>query len=298
MTVGPPLPPRTGAALDPDPIPDEPPPAYEPVPSIASNELTLEYGPSRPFVSAPAPAPPRVERPPQRTPSTRSHRYQPPNSRPVEDQPYRPRAEPLPPPTFPFWNGSNLTPAQTGFLQHGPSTVPSQDSTHVPVISYAPSTTPTPGQPLLYHGQLLVYPLRRDPCPKCSNTGYKPFVSYSAAGYTGDDPNHPCRKCWANFGQPYSQALKHSHNPIAPENYQRPLRLWSTPSGGTFHAPQVVPAPSRLFNASQPPLVVRPGDPRIGGMLCRTCGGDGLVMGPFIFDEVTCSTCRGTGRVF
>jgi hypothetical protein len=33
-------------------------------------------------------------------------------------------------------------------------------------------------------------------------------------------------------------------------------------------------------------LVVRPGDPRMGGALCRRCGGDGLMMGPFFIDEV------------
>lgn len=65
-------------------------------------------------------------------------------------------------------------------------------------------------------------------------------------------------------------------------------------------------------------IVVRPGDPRIGesaeslprierfvddspcagGVLCRRCGGDGTMMGPFIFDEVTCDMCNGAGRVF
>jgi len=33
-------------------------------------------------------------------------------------------------------------------------------------------------------------------------------------------------------------------------------------------------------------------------VLCRACGGDGLQMGPFIFDEVSCNRCSGTGRVF
>ncbi|GAA5960731.1 hypothetical protein JCM3765_007308 [Sporobolomyces pararoseus] len=321
------------AVQDPDGIPDEPPPAYEPTPSTY-NEQTLEYGPSRPF-QPPLPPPrhysttPDQFSPPQRRPS-RSHRYQQPHQQTVEpDRPYQlspsNSGQSLPPPTFPFWNGSSLTPAQTGF-QEGPSLAPfgsrpfqppsapppPAPSTRPPPppapTSYEPTTTPTPGQPLLYNSQLLVYPNSKLPnlCQKCSGTGYKPFDQFLAGGYKGDDPSHPCKKCWSKFGKPFNSALRISTKPIPPDNYQKPLRLFSTPpqqtpsgSSSSSSRPQVIFTNQRPhLNVLQNSLVVRPGDPRIGGVLCRTCGGDGLMMGPFIFDEVTCTRCMGTGRVF
>ncbi|GAA5907818.1 Hua1p [Sporobolomyces salmoneus] len=334
MSAPPRLPDRrpTNLIPDPDDIPDEPPPAYEPTPT---NEQTLEYGPLRPFQPAPpVPSPPQVSHPrppshpalsppPQRRPS-RSHRYQPPNAQYQEpDRLYQPPPTAnggfLPPPTFPFWNGSSLTPAQTGF-QEGPSLAlfgsappppgsrpplpppalpprtPSS-SNSAPSNVYEPTTTPTPGQPLLNDGRLLVFPVGEQ-CHKCGNTGYKPFGA--TTGYQGDDPSHPCRKCWQKYGKPYTSILKHSTRPIAPANYQRPLRLLSTPGqGGTTMRPPIMFTNQRPhLDVLRNSLVVRPGDPRIGGVLCRACGGDGLQMSPFIFDEVTCTRCMGTGRVF
>ncbi|GAA5878448.1 hypothetical protein JCM16303_002086 [Sporobolomyces ruberrimus] len=328
---------------EPDPIPDEPPPAYEPTPSTYAHEQTLEYGPLRPFQAPPTqnlfappshPPPPPVHpslshlNPPQRRQSRSQHRYQPSNAPLREpDRPYQPPPPQaaLPPPTFPFWNGSSLTPAQTGF-QEGPAlaqfgTLPPTQSQPPPqnrppppsrstTTSYAPTTSPTPGQPLLNDGQLLVYPVGKEVCYKCHNTGYKPFNEYTSGGYKGDDPSHPCRKCWQKFGKPYNSILRHSHStsPQPPPNYQKPLRLVSSPSSQSYPPPppgQGGPRGPIIFTNQRPhvnvlgnSLVVRPGDPRIGGVLCRTCGGDGLMMGPFIFDEVTCNRCFGTGRVF
>lgn len=67
---------------------------------------------------------------------------------------------------------------------------------------------------------------------------------------------------------------------------------WQQHSQGPW--PQVVyGAPPLHPNA----VVVRPGDPRIGGQLCMKCGGSGVTFG-FLFDEDQCSRCRGSGRVF
>ncbi|BGP70395.1 hypothetical protein NBRC10513v2_003754 [Rhodotorula toruloides] len=295
-----------------DAVPDEPPPPYEASPATNA-EQTLEYGPTRPFQPPPGPPPRRTSQgtfPPPRPPS-----MSPPT---------------LPPPSFPFWNGSTLTPAQTGFSEGpyaggpipGPAPGPASFSPppHPPPMQYPqttgpynpppasppepprgyqPTETPVPGQPLLHEGKLLVYPPGKDVCWKCRNTGYKPFEPYS--GYQGDDPSHPCRKCWAKYGKPYSTALRISlENPTAPvpPNYQRPLRLISTPQTRPV-APNVIGTTSRPHMQLNPnTIVVRPGDPRIGGVLCRRCGGDGTMMGPFIFDEVTCDMCNGAGRVF
>ena len=218
------------------------------------------------------------------------------------------------------------TPAQTGFIEgpslatygtqpppssfspHGappshPSTSSSsstsiyQPPTPVPPLpprgypSYEPTLTPTPGQPLLHNNQLLVYPVNKEQCYKCQNTGYKPF-DYGS-GYKGDDPSHPCRKvhfllpslpsspsltnqprsniqCWQKFGKAYTSILKHSCAPTAPSNYQRPLRLLETP-GQNPQYPQQQGRPPPVFTTQRPhidvlgnTLVVRPGDPRIG----------------------------------
>ncbi|GAA5868833.1 hypothetical protein JCM1840_005137 [Sporobolomyces johnsonii] len=301
-----------------DPIPDEPPPAYEANPSV-NQEQTLEYGPTRPFHPPPGPPPLHASSyaPPPHPPGVHSH-----STGASYHAPLSPPPPTLPPPSFPFWNGSNLTPAQTGFSEGAvtrrnsmyaglpPPRPPAQSpmsnrpvSTPTPPLAstpgYGPTESPVPGKPLLHNGMLLVYPVGKDVCYKCSNTGYKPFDPYT--GYRGDDPSHPCRKCWQKYGKPYAAALRISceNSPSAPPNYQRPLRLLETPqtrpaappvSMFTGRRPHVIPNPNAI--------VVRPGDPRIGGVLCRTCGGDGLVMGPFIFDEVTCERCRGTGRVF
>lgn len=57
--------------------------------------------------------------------------------------------------------------------------------------------------------------------------------------------------------------------------------------------------PIQTMAAGAPPpgaVVVRPGDPRIGGVLCQKCGGTGVRESLWWGDEV-CSRCRGMGRV-
>jgi len=57
---------------------------------------------------------------------------------------------------------------------------------------------------------------------------------------------------------------------------------------------------------SPPPLVVQPGDPRIGGRLCLNCNGSGQKTEELTLINVflggggqeVCTSCRGTGRVF
>jgi hypothetical protein len=75
--------------------------------------------------------------------------------------------------------------------------------------------------------------------------------------------------------------------PPMPGSY--PLNSTSGPNSRSMPVP-IVGAP--------PPgsTVVMPGDPRIGGRLCWRCGGRGTT--PFlIFDEMTCETCGGIGRL-
>ncbi|GAA5981981.1 hypothetical protein JCM10908_004691 [Rhodotorula pacifica] len=300
---------------------EEPPPPYEPVPS-SSGEQTLQYGPLRPFQEAPPVLPPA-----QATYAAPSH---PPPPRRLDSQytgqsnawsPPPQQQSNLPPPSFPFWNGANLTPAQTGYRESyipqqqfssptGPysppplpprqATSPAGSTSPAPPAGYKPQETATPGQPLLHEGKLLVYPPGKETCWKCSNTGFKPFDPYT--GYRGDDPNHPCKNCWKKYGKPYTSAMRIAlENPTSPPppNYQRPLRLSQTPSSRPT-PPNVIGTTSRMPWVPLNPntIVVRPGDPRIGGVLCRRCGGSGTQMGIFIFDEDTCEMCNGAGRVF
>lgn len=302
-------------ASDSDAVPNDPPPAYEPQAGV-NQEQTLQTGPSRPFQEAPAPSPPQQ--------STLSA------------------------PQYPWWNGAQLTPQQTGFnpastpYSNGRYSAPSQSpplaspssSSYAPPSAppppnssssapakYEPTTQPTDGQPLLNGGRLLVYP-KGFICHKCSNTGYKPFKNRP-----GDDPNHPCKQDWSKYSKPFSGALVIScRNPEA--NYQRPLRLPPLPQPppqqqyrpppppvpppmmmspyGVQPQPVYHPPPAQMYGApvnygwgnNVPPggaLVVRPGDPRIGGRLCYRCGGDGLIEG--FFSDDTCHVCFGSGRI-
>jgi hypothetical protein len=200
-----------------------------------------------------------------------------------------------------------------------------------------PTTSPTPGHPLLLNGKLLVYPNGHE-CHKCNNTGFKSF-----------DPSHPCRKCWDRYGKPYTGALTYtpwSNDTSRPSNsnttFQRPLPSFTAPQHSRSHSQihnrtvsnptfcqahtetqhrspfdrthtQIQPHAHTQAPVSNMPLqihvaspyslpppgatIVQPGDHRIGGRICYKCGGSGVV--PFfIFDETTCVTCGGVGRIF
>ncbi|GAA5910985.1 hypothetical protein JCM6882_006738 [Rhodosporidiobolus microsporus] len=225
--------------------------------------------------------------------------YGPPPPSSSSHTPYSPPSGP--PPSHP-----SLSPSSSSSSPGAPQIPPLQNLPNPNILAddrssyYDPASTPTPGQPYLNGGRLLVYPVGSKICPKCSNTGYKPFDPYT--GYRGDDPAHPCRQCWKKHSRPFSGPLATScsgstHQTI-PSNYQRPLRLLQTPATAPPR-PNVTVTSGAMYMPRQPgSLVVRPGDPRMGGVLCRRCGGDGLEMGMFIFDETTCSACGGAGRVF
>ncbi|PWY97640.1 hypothetical protein BCV70DRAFT_202695 [Testicularia cyperi] len=68
-----------------------------------------------------------------------------------------------------------------------------------PQDQYRPTTVPTPGQPLLRKGKLLVYPRNWTGCPKCHDTGYKQA-----------DPSNPCKKCWDKYGKTYTPAMSYA----------------------------------------------------------------------------------------
>ncbi|KAI0248753.1 hypothetical protein BJV78DRAFT_1348017 [Lactifluus subvellereus] len=328
-------------------LPESAPPAYSPTPNVRGGESVVEQGPRRPFQRAPEPliqlpVPSRQERSPAPTPSPPQRpRYQPPRVPP-------PSQLPIPTPERPlsqmsdfardFYSaGTTPSPSETPAREEqereprprqpryapppgappprrprAASTSSGAGSTAPSVSDGRPTTTPTPGHPLLRNGQTLVYP-EGYTCPKCQNTGYKNF-----------DPSHPCRKCWDRFGKPLTSVIASSpwgeqggaaaaSQSSRGRSFQRPLP--------TFNPPQrrIEPSmpgayPNSPCSSSQPrtnapvmampagpvpppgSTVVNPGDPRIGGRLCWRCGGRGVT--PFlIFEEMTCETCGGIGRL-
>ncbi len=147
-------------------------------------------------------------------------------------------------------------------------------------------------------------------------------------GYKNHDPSHPCRKCWDRFSKPFTsilasspwgdQAGESASQGQGGRSFQRPLPAFKPPqarpqpplrmpgsypssSASGMQSPNSpvgrmpVPLP---YGGVPPPgaAVVMPGDPRIGGRVCWRCGGRGMT--PFlIFDETTCETCGGIGRL-
>ncbi|KAF8268855.1 hypothetical protein EI94DRAFT_1726695 [Lactarius quietus] len=314
--------------LPPDDIPESAPPAYSLTPDIGGGETVVEQGPRRPFQRAPEPLiqlpPPVIAYPdpsppgsfPERPLSQLSDRGRPP---PLVQQPrYAPPPGP-PPSSTPGQQQSRYAPPS------GPPPPPSRPraastsrgagSTAPPTSDGYPTTTPTPGHPLLRNGQTLVYP-ESYKCHKCNNTGYKNF-----------DPSHACRKCWERFGKLFSSILasspwgdRSSSATSQSQNgrtFQQPLPAFKPPqaaappvqtrppppSGGGFVMPVSPTSPTGpmvLPHGARPPPgapVVMPGDSRLGGRRCWRCGGRGTT--PFlIFDELTCETCGGVGRLF
>ncbi|KAH9470677.1 hypothetical protein Pst134EA_004601 [Puccinia striiformis f. sp. tritici] len=173
---------------------------------------------------------------------------------------------------------------------HGLQAPPVSSSSHAAPLPAPnePTTVPTAGRPLLYENRILVYPYVNGTayfCPKCCNTGFKGF-----------DPNRPCRKkqflaekqCWTKYGKSWSVVrLSPMTTPSSTYTLQRPL-------------------PPNDVVVTPPPLVVRPGDPRIGGRLCLNCNGSGQKIEELtLFNVFTggpnqevCYSCRGTGRIF
>lgn len=103
-------------------------------------------------------------------------------------------------------------------------------------------------------------------CPKCNNTGIKIKNGLS------------CQDCYARFARQHANIYQSYSNTSS-------FSPWtSQPS----RDPTIRYGPS--------PIVVQPGDPRIGGILCGRCRGKGVVWD--LLMESTCPTCKGVGRLF
>ncbi|SMN22395.1 similar to Saccharomyces cerevisiae YGR268C HUA1 Cytoplasmic protein containing a zinc finger domain with sequence similarity to that of Type I J-proteins [Maudiozyma saulgeensis] len=103
-------------------------------------------------------------------------------------------------------------------------------------------------------------------CPKCNNTGYKIKNGKS------------CKSCWRRFARQNNVNMA----PSGYGNYYQSSPIYQQPM---YQQPQ----------QTQRPLYVRPGDPRIGGVLCGNCRGSGRIR--FLLDEDICRVCNGLGRI-
>lgn len=165
--------------LEPDDFPGTAPPAYSLTPDIGGGETVVEQGPRRPFQRAPEPfglpPPPAIAYPspgppgsfPERPLSQLSDRGPPP---PLASSPQQPRY--APPPGPPPSSGQQPRYAPPPGAPPPPrrpraaSTSTGAGSTAPPSSDGYPTSTPTPGHPLLRNGRTLVYP-EGYTCPKC-----------------------------------------------------------------------------------------------------------------------------------
>ncbi|KAF8757802.1 hypothetical protein RHS01_03553 [Rhizoctonia solani] len=191
-----------------------------------------------------------------------------------------------------------------------------------------PTTTPTPGRALLHNGKVLAYPAQYE-CNKCHLTGY--------VAYDPSNPCRECWSLFAQpyegvlsfapWDSPESvtsdeqnlqRPLPSSSSPRTQSRPQRPLASSSRPVSHPQHSSygpgqplgSLPPAgwssssslrPSATLSYGRPPrgaLVVRPGDPRIGGRVCWKCSGDGWQYKTMGLETKTCSACNGLGRLF
>ncbi|AET39783.1 Hua1p Ecym_4771 [Eremothecium cymbalariae DBVPG len=117
-------------------------------------------------------------------------------------------------------------------------------------------------------------------CPKCANTGYK--LRHG----------RQCKSCWRKF----------SRNNARPEvQYLQPRYPVSYVSGGSNSMFFTIPPMQMTLTPHAPvlqtaPLMVPPGDPRIGGYQCAECNGTGRIR--FLLDKEYCHVCHGIGRIF
>ncbi|KAL3233391.1 Proline-rich protein HUA1 [Nakaseomyces bracarensis] len=163
-----------------------------------------------------------------------------------------------------------------------PSSKPAKPATKPTTKPAKPATKPTT-KPAAKPDLPWTYPPRYY-CEKCHNTGYKLKNGKS------------CKRCWRKFATPNAAAPMGGQimvNQAPPQStYYSGLPFgdyfhpFDRPTGG-YYAP---PAP-----VNNNALYVRPGDPRLGGVLCGECRGSGRVR--FFLDEDLCPLCNGVGRI-
>lgn len=244
-------------------LPSEPPPSYD--------EAMAD--PSIPDEDTPPETPLRPPQTPSRSSSISANSEQRRYSRPTAPPPSK---QDIKNSNTKFNSTSNSTTNPNIKFSRPPVSPPSKTSTS----QNRPQSTnnlpkPTPINPNPYLPWKYPSSYR---CSKCDNTGYK------------KKNGHPCKTCWGRFrpqtvppatSAELERLVKHKPKP-------KPINpnVVKLPPGTT-----VMPR----YPTTQAPVVVQPGDPRIGGVLCPRCNGRGMVH--FFLDLERCTQCNGLGRV-
>lgn len=167
---------------------------------------------------------------------------------------------------------------------------------HAPPPQHAPAAPPPPARPAVNRPN----DSRED---DLNEDGEAPpaYEDAVAAGPDGAAPpqraNVDSRPQQNSFSTPPASNPSYTHSPpIHSYPQQQPyfMPMHGPPAMATAHGPQY------MAYGQMPPrnaLVVRPGDPRIGGRLCYKCGGDGVREDFWFGSSETCRTCGGTGRI-
>jgi len=289
---------------------DEAPPAYSAV--VDHSEQRIALGPSRPFESEqryypPPPQPPQshpvnffpqynLPEPSQSQPSiqngTGEVTFSPPNESPPP-KPYHPTVTPKPGQAL-LHEGKLLVFPELGHLK-----CPKCYDTgykHNDPSHPCKSCWKRFGKP--FNGPLRIAvtspdanpSARQQPLPVTNSPAASPIPPSSTfPGYLGPSNRN---LQYPNQNPPYSNFGGNAPNFYGPG--PQPF------NSGAYYGPNYGPD-IRVAPPGMPPpgaLILSPGDPRLGGVLCRMCGGDGQISGLFFFETETCGACRGTGRVF
>lgn len=258
------MPPRpNGDNLHNNETPDEPPPPYTEVAS--ASEISAEVNFNRPYAALN-----------QATQNPRPQSGPPPGPPPFPQRPQNQQNNPPPFPQRPQNQQNNHPPQQSQNHQNQqyqsnqrppPNNRPQQSSVYPGnrnnTYNFQQSQPPPqrPQVPWTYPPNYYCY--------KCNNTGIK-----TKNGLT-------CQDCYARFAHQNANVYQSypTFKPYAPSLFSFGSRTPQPPVPPGFAAP----------------LVLQPGDPRIGGTLCGRCRGRGLLSD--ILGDYTCTTCKGVGRL-
>lgn len=190
-------------------------------------------------------------------------------------------------PSSNYNNGTSHSNNHTSSYQRPPPQRPSQ--IHRPPSNQSPQQQkpPRPQQhPQQRPNIPWTYP-KNFQCSKCHNTGYKLKNGKS------------CRSCWRKFAPRNNVNVASTQSGYSGSSfgyYTTPMSNFYQPmmgyGGGAFNIPV---NGSMATSNTGTPLVVRPGDPRLGGFVCGECRGTGRTS--FFLDEDICTVCNGIGRI-
>ncbi|KAK0546925.1 hypothetical protein OC845_004372 [Tilletia horrida] len=134
----------------------------------------------------------------------------------------------------------------------------------------------------------------------------RPSGANSAGLYSAPSSAPPPQHYGGPSGSPYSAGPQSPYgNRPGPGYGPHPSNPYGYgPPGPTAYGPN--PNVHYVHPSRRPPpgaLVVRPGDPRIGGRRCHNCGGDGSIEPNFLdalfgAPSEQCRVCNGSGRIF